>query len=100
MSSSSRLAELAKEIADKTKVVDEFVQKEGIRLGFEVDSASAFPSDAPAEVLEARRIVKEATQELNDLVTGPAEHLRWLACRVSREKQNIQVAQVDLLDVE
>lgn len=83
MSDPSRLTELAKQIADNTKIVDEYTRENGISLGFSVDSTAAFPSDAPAEVLAARRIVKEATQELNELVTGPAEHLRWLACRVS-----------------
>lgn len=79
----SRLTQLSEQIASNTKIVDEWIQSQKLQLGFEVDSLAAFPSDAPTEVLEARRIVKEATQELNDLVTGPAEHLRWLACRVS-----------------
>lgn len=73
---------LATKIWQNTKIVNDFVQKVGLRLGFEVDRAAAFPSDAPPEVLEARRIVREATQELNDLVTGPSEHLRWLATQV------------------
>ncbi|KAK4494687.1 hypothetical protein PRZ48_014043 [Zasmidium cellare] len=77
----SRLTQLSQQIATNTAIVDEYTQREGIKLGFGVNDTAAFPSDAPAEVLEARRIVREATQELNDLVTGPAEQLRWLACR-------------------
>lgn len=74
---------LATKIAENTKIVANFAEREGLKVGFDPDSAAAFPSTAPSEVLEARRIVKEATQSLHDLVTGPAEHLRWLAARVS-----------------
>lgn len=74
---------LATKIAENTKIIANFAEREGLKLGCDPNSAAAFPSTAPPEVLEARRIVKEATQSLHDLVTGPAEHLRWLAARVS-----------------
>ncbi|KAL4973075.1 hypothetical protein BDW66DRAFT_154155 [Aspergillus desertorum] len=35
----------------------------------------------PATIQHARQALLEAAQSLIDLLTGPAEHLRWLACR-------------------
>lgn len=78
----SRLETLSSQIAENTKIVDDYLAANGKKLSFEVDSELAFPGDAPEEVLTARRVVREATKELYDLVTGPAEHLRWLSCNV------------------
>ncbi|KXT03533.1 hypothetical protein AC578_1612 [Pseudocercospora eumusae] len=80
MSSSSRLVELSTQIAENTKTVDSWLEQQGIALSHEVDSAEAFPANAPSDILDARRLVREATKELNILVTGPAEFLRWQAC--------------------
>lgn len=77
-----RLEELSSQISKNTTIVNEYLIANGKKLSFDVDSELAFPTDAPQNVLEARRIVREATKELYSLVTGPAEHLRWLACNV------------------
>jgi 6-hydroxytryprostatin B O-methyltransferase len=79
---SSRLVELASEISKQTTVVDDYLTAHGYELSFSTDRGLAtFPADAPAKVLTARQRVCEATKELYDLTTGPAEHLRWLAWR-------------------
>ncbi|KAL4952517.1 S-adenosyl-L-methionine-dependent methyltransferase [Aspergillus filifer] len=47
---------------------------------FTPDAPPSFPS-APNDILHARQTLLESAQSLIDLLTGPAEHLRWLACR-------------------
>ena len=79
----TRLQLLSAQISEHTKVVDEYLQSHGYKLSFDGDSLPAFPADAPDNILGARRIVREATMELHDLMTGPSEHLRWFACIVS-----------------
>lgn len=80
MTDTSRLLQLATQIAESTPVVDKWLSEQDIKLSIDVDSAEAFPANAPIAVLEARRTVREATKELNILITGPAQHLRWQSC--------------------
>jgi hypothetical protein len=82
---SSRLEELTIRISENTKLVKDYLSSNDAELSFYVGSELAFPADAPEEVLTARRVVREATKELYDLMTGPAEHLRWLSCSVGHE---------------
>lgn len=82
---SSRLEELTNQISENTKVVNDYLSSNDKKLSFDVGSALAFPADAADEVLTARRVVREATKELYDLMTGPAEHLRWLSCNVGHD---------------
>lgn len=91
---SNRLETLASQIAQNTSLVNDFLVSNGKKLSFEIDGEPSFPENAPEEALEARRIVREATKELHDLMTGPSEHLRWLSYNV-RQVQPMFVFSTD-----
>ncbi|KAL3472043.1 S-adenosyl-L-methionine-dependent methyltransferase [Aspergillus californicus] len=75
------LTELAEEISSTASVVNEFLVSNGhAQPSFEVDAPASFPT-APKDVNDARRKLLEAAKTIVDLMTGPSEHLRWLACR-------------------
>ncbi|OCL03487.1 S-adenosyl-L-methionine-dependent methyltransferase [Glonium stellatum] len=79
--SSSTLEDLAEQISTASKAISGFLaEKDGPPLSFAQDGALEFPS-GPEDIMIARRNLREATKKLYDLVTGPSEHLRWLACR-------------------
>ncbi|KAL1987596.1 hypothetical protein VTN96DRAFT_3196 [Rasamsonia emersonii] len=75
------LLDLAAQISSAAKVVNDFLVSNGHpQPSFDVDGPPTFPS-APAEVVNARRQLLDASQAIFDLMFSPAEHLRWLACR-------------------
>jgi len=82
MASPSRLEHLAQQISSTTNILNKFLSSKGLpEPSFAKDAPLNFPP-APEEIQIARRNLREASKELYDLVTGPSEHLRWLACNV------------------
>lgn len=76
------LLDLAAQISSAAKVVNDFLVSSGHpQPSFDVNGPPTFPS-APAKVANARRQLLDASQAIFDLMFSPAEHLRWLACRV------------------
>ncbi|KAL4780293.1 S-adenosyl-L-methionine-dependent methyltransferase [Aspergillus varians] len=75
------LTALAEQITASAALVSQFLTSNNHpQPSFEPDAPVAFPP-APAAVTDARRTLLEAAQSIVDLMTGPAEHLRWFACR-------------------
>lgn len=82
MEPAATLEDLAEQIAAAAKTVGSFLTSNGFpQPSFAKDAALEFPS-APEDILIARRKLREATKTLHDLVVGPSESLRWLACNV------------------
>ncbi|KAL4816688.1 S-adenosyl-L-methionine-dependent methyltransferase [Aspergillus spinulosporus] len=80
-SPSPSLTALASQISSSASIIDTFLLSNNYPYpSFAPDAPAAFPA-APATVQHARQSLIEAAQSLIDLLTGPAEHLRWLACR-------------------
>lgn len=76
------LPDLAAQVSSAAAAINDFlVSNDHPQPSFNVGAPPAFPS-APTEILDARQQLLNAAQELVDLAVGPAEHLRWLACRV------------------
>ncbi|KAI9732978.1 MAG: hypothetical protein M1818_007411 [Claussenomyces sp. TS43310] len=77
--STSRLVSLAQTIARQTEIVDGYLRDHGGAYpSFEADGPLQFPS-LPRKVQQARQAALEATTELKDLITGPAEMVRWMS---------------------
>ncbi|KAI0992940.1 hypothetical protein K3495_g15244 [Podosphaera aphanis] len=75
----SRLIELAQKITEETEKLDRWLQKTSSpELGFGIDSPVNFPISND-EVETSRLVILKSTDELNALVKGPAECLRWMA---------------------
>jgi hypothetical protein len=81
--STTSLVELAKTIARETEKLEKYYKDIGHPLpGWEVDSSVDLPK-FPDDIKKAREEVVKATKELEYLVTGPTESLRWMAWDVS-----------------
>lgn len=79
------LPDLAAQVSSAATIIDDFLVSSGHpQPSFNVDAPPAFPP-TPTEIIDARRQLLDAAQGIVDLVVGPAEHLRWLACRVRRD---------------
>lgn len=79
---SNSLADLAAQISHATEQVNAFLAANGHpQPSFDRDAPSAFP-EAPAAIQAARQQILDACQTMYDALVGPAEHLRWMACRV------------------
>ncbi|EON68389.1 hypothetical protein W97_07647 [Coniosporium apollinis CBS 100218] len=90
MDSAVTLEDLAEQIAAAAKTVGSFLTSNGFpQPSFAKDAALEFPS-APEDVLIARRKLREATKTLHDLVVGPSESLRWLACNVYHDLSSLR----------
>jgi hypothetical protein len=77
------MVELAKTIAAGTEKLEKYLKESGSPMpGFDVDSPVDFPK-LPEDLKKVREEVVRATKELEYLVTGPAESLRWKAWDVS-----------------
>ncbi|KAL5041838.1 hypothetical protein BDW71DRAFT_157729 [Aspergillus fruticulosus] len=78
---SPSLISLASQISHSASLINAFLLSNNHPApSFAPNAPAAFPP-APATIQHARQSVLEAAQSLIDLLTGPAEHLRWLACR-------------------
>ncbi|KAL3422651.1 o-methyltransferase [Phlyctema vagabunda] len=75
----SDLVELAAVITRETEKLNGYLRDRGLPTpGFDIDSPLNFPS-LPADIKRARESVVQATKDLNDLVTGPEESIRYMA---------------------
>lgn len=80
---SGDLTDLAAHISSAAGLVNQFLVSNGHPMpSFDVNGPATFPA-APEEVMAARRQLMDAAQTIFELTFTPAEHLRWLACRVS-----------------
>jgi hypothetical protein len=82
-SKTTSLIELAKTITTETVKLETFLKENGHPIpSFEVDSPMNFPK-LPDEIKKSREEVLRATKDLEALVTGPTESIRWMAWNVS-----------------
>ncbi|KAK3059749.1 hypothetical protein LTS18_010133, partial [Coniosporium uncinatum] len=85
MSASSDLDDLehlAALISSSAKTVKTFLTTNNIpQPSFHIDAPLGFPSDAPEDVQDARRNLREASKRIHDLATGPIESTTWLSTR-------------------
>ncbi|KAH7175528.1 putative O-methyltransferase [Dactylonectria macrodidyma] len=76
-SSTSHMIDLAKKITEETEKLDKYLKDNGLpNPGFDVDAPGDFPK-LPADVQQSRQEIVYATKELNALVRGPRETVRW-----------------------
>ncbi|KAI9729392.1 MAG: hypothetical protein M1834_006916 [Cirrosporium novae-zelandiae] len=76
---STPLIDLAEQISASARTISDFLSSKGLpQPSFDKDAPAYFPSTAEVEVLEARRILRETSKKMFDLITGPAESLIWL----------------------
>lgn len=81
----SRLTELTNIISENMKMIDDYFAANNLpKLSFDADAPLDFPvPNSNEEIQDARRKVVNATQELNLLMVGPREHIRWTSWSVS-----------------
>lgn len=79
----SKIVALAQKISTETEKVDIYFRGKGIQTpSFDVDMPGDFPK-MPDEISTSRREIIHATRELQDLMVGPRESVRWMAWDVS-----------------
>jgi hypothetical protein len=82
-SKTTSLIELAKIIATETGKLETLLKENGHPIpSFEVDSPMNFPK-LTDDIKKSREEVLRATKDLEALVTGPTESIRWMAWNVS-----------------
>ncbi|KAI1140753.1 S-adenosyl-L-methionine-dependent methyltransferase [Hypoxylon sp. FL0543] len=75
----SKIIVLAQKISAETEKIEAYFRENGLRTpGFDADAPTDFPN-MPDDISRSRREVIEATQELQDLMVGPRESVRWMA---------------------
>ncbi|XXH05904.1 hypothetical protein Hte_012346 [Hypoxylon texense] len=75
----SKIVALAQKISAETEKVDVYFRTKGIPTpSFDVDMPGDFPK-MPDEISYSRREIIHATRELQDLMVGPRESVRWMA---------------------
>ncbi|GJN86694.1 hypothetical protein PLIIFM63780_010275 [Purpureocillium lilacinum] len=76
-----RMATLAREIAEKTKIITDYLSSNGLEAAsFDVNGLAEFPiSPKDEEPYQARLELISLTKELHDISVGPKEGLRYLA---------------------
>ncbi|KAL5332378.1 S-adenosyl-L-methionine-dependent methyltransferase [Aspergillus crustosus] len=75
------LTDLAEQISTNAALVQGFLASNNHpQPSFHPEAPPAFPP-TPKDITTARQQLLEAAQTIVDTLTGPAEHLRWLACR-------------------
>lgn len=79
----SRIISLAKQINAEAEKVDRYLKQQNLSYpGFGIDDPAEFPH-LPTAVQNSRYEILRATNELNKLIKGPKESLRWTAWGVS-----------------
>lgn len=77
------LIELAKTITRESEKLERYLKESGSPMpSFDIDGPANFPA-LPDDIQRAREEVLRATKELEYLVTGPTEKVRWMAWDVS-----------------
>lgn len=81
MASIQRMTRLAEEIAEKTKIVTDYLSSKGLEAAsLAADGLAEFPISPEDDVpFKARLDLVAATKELYDISLGPKEGLRYLA---------------------
>lgn len=76
-----RMATLAHEITEKTKIITDYLSRNGLEAAsFDVNGLAEFPiSPKDEEPYQARLELISLTKELHDISVGPKEGLRYLA---------------------
>ncbi|KAI1104559.1 S-adenosyl-L-methionine-dependent methyltransferase [Jackrogersella minutella] len=75
----SKMMVLAQKISTETEKVEAYFQENGLQApSFDVDAPSNF-SGMPDDIARSRREIIQATKELQDLMVGPRESVRWMA---------------------
>jgi len=76
-----RMATLAHEITEKTKIITDYLSSNGLEAAsFDVNGLAEFPvSPKDEEPYQARLELISLTKELHDISVGPKEGLRYLA---------------------
>ncbi|KAK6528072.1 hypothetical protein TWF281_009329 [Arthrobotrys megalospora] len=79
-----RLSELAAQIAENAKIVEDYIESQGLPYpSFATDGPAKFPLPPPStpeleKIHAARNEVLKATKSMYDLAAGPTEMLQWL----------------------
>lgn len=82
-SSSSNMVELARIITRESEKLERYLRESGSAMpSLDIDGPANFPK-LPDEMQKARAEILRATKELEFLVTGPTEKVRWMAWDVS-----------------
>ena len=80
---SPTMVELAKIITRESEKLEKFLKESGSPMpSFDIDGPANFPS-LPESMKKAREELLRATKDLEYLVTGPTEKVRWMAWDVS-----------------
>ncbi|KAI2469740.1 S-adenosyl-L-methionine-dependent methyltransferase [Annulohypoxylon bovei var. microspora] len=75
----SKMITLAQKISAETEKVEAYFNENGLQApSFDVDASSDFP-EMPDDISRSRREIIHATKELQDLMVGPRESVRWMA---------------------
>ncbi|KAI1212690.1 S-adenosyl-L-methionine-dependent methyltransferase [Annulohypoxylon truncatum] len=75
----SKMITLAQKISTETEKVEAYFNEHGLQTpSFDVDAPSDFP-EMPEDISRSRREIIHATKELQDLMVGPRESVRWMA---------------------
>ncbi|KAI1779353.1 S-adenosyl-L-methionine-dependent methyltransferase [Hypoxylon cercidicola] len=75
----SKIVALAQKISAETEKVDVYFREKGLQTpSFDADTLSDFPK-MPDDISTSRREIIHATRELQDLMVGPRESVRWMA---------------------
>jgi hypothetical protein len=76
-----RMANLAAQIAEKTKIITDYLTANGLEAAsFDADGLAEFPIPSEDEApFKARLELVALTQELHDIAQTPKEGLRYLA---------------------
>lgn len=82
-SAESHIVALAKKISAETAKLEKYLKDNGLPdPGFDIDAPGDFPK-LPEDIQKSRQEIVYATRELNDLVRGPRESVRWTVWNVS-----------------
>jgi hypothetical protein len=81
--SASTMVELAKIITRESEKLEKYLKESGSPMpSFDINGPANFPS-LPDDMKKSRLALLKATQDLEYLVTGPTEKVRWMAWDVS-----------------
>lgn len=73
----SLMIQLARKITEETEKLDQYFKSSGLPdLGFDVESPGDLPK-LPDDIQKSRLEISSATKELELLVRGPRETVRW-----------------------
>ena len=81
--STTTMIELAKIITRESEKLEKYLKESDSPMpSFDINGPANFPS-LPDDMKKSREVLLKATQDLEYLVTGPTEKVRWMAWDVS-----------------